>query len=216
MKRLIFAVILFVTPFLGWTQQSTEKLPFIFGPQAGVNVSRLVTKVSSASLNNFESRDRVGFHAGFFARFPLNRWYFQPEITCFMKGGRGRYNIVDNPLLSGVTFKQKMNVMSVDMPLLIGYHLGKSFLNFRIFTGPVIGYTMSKKLITEPSGFASPEEYNMNVKDATWSWTAGLGLDVWKFTLDARYERGLHDVSWNPYYTQVPSGFMFTIGYKTL
>lgn len=216
MKKIQFALLLLLLTFAGWAQDNADNLPFVFGPMAGLNVSRLVTKVNSDGIYDFKSRDRVGFHAGFFARFPFKRWYVQPEIICSMKGGRGQYYLANDPRMDPIQYKQKVNIMAVDMPLLVGYNLGKTFLNFRIFTGPVIGYTMSEKIIIEPDGYYPPDTYNMNIKDAIWSWTGGLGLDVWKFSLDVRYERGLHDVSWNPDFKQVPSSFMFTVGLKTL
>lgn len=205
-------------PLILSAQEHTDKLPFIFGPKAGINISRYATKVDDINISNFKSRDRVGFHAGIFARMHFKRLYFQPELTCYMKGGRAMYNLAGldtSGFSTSTAYKQKLNIMSVDLPLLIGYNLGETLRNFRVFAGPVIGYTMMKKRIVEPGDPAIPEEQRMNVKDATYSVTLGIGFDVSKFTMDMRYERGLNNVSWNPKFKQYPSSFMFTIGWKT-
>jgi hypothetical protein len=215
-KFIIFIFIMF--PAVLCAQESSNKLPFMFGPVAGLNISRYDTKVSDEQISNFKSRDRVGFHAGFFARMYYKRLYFQPEIICYMKGGRGIYDLAGIDTLGAATsfgYKQKLNVMSVDLPLLIGYTLGETLRNFRVFAGPVIGYTMTKKLLVETDGPALQESQRMNIKDATWSFTCGLGFDVSMFALDVRYERGLHDISWNPRFKQTPSSFMFTVAWKT-
>jgi hypothetical protein len=71
----------------------------------------------------------------------------------------------------------------LDIPLMLGFKMGF----FRIQGGPVGNF-----LINELSDVTRTSEFDQKLKDATFSWQAGLGLDLWRFRLDTSYEGPLH------------------------
>lgn len=222
MKKLIFFILLISTGFILSAQNNDTKkdnkdgvLPFSFGPKIGVNVSRLSTKVSDESISNLKNADVLGAHIGLFARIHYHKMYFQPELMLFFKGGKSSYDISNLDPSGTIRISQKINITSLDMPLLIGYTFGRNKINFRLFVGPAIAYTLSEKVKVTTTGIDLPEENKFNIKDATWSITGGIGFDIWLITIDARYERGLNDISWNNSFRQNPSSFIFSIGWKT-
>jgi hypothetical protein len=199
------------------TETDKEVLPFSFGPVIGANISRLSTKVKDENISDFKPSSFIGFHVGLYARMYYHKFYFQPELLVYMKGGKCRYNIND-PLniVAANSVTQSVKLTTLDIPLLIGYNFGENLLGGRIFVGPVGSYTLAEKVKISTSGADLPETGRLNTKDAMWSVTGGIGFDVWKFTFDLRYERGLNNVSWNSSFRQHPSSFILTVGFKTL
>ena len=220
MKKILLAVILISSSLLVAAQdgqkpknaENNDRMPFCFGPKVGLTYTRLSTKSVDDNLTNLKNSNRLSLQAGLFARIYYHKLYFQPELDVTWRGGTIKYDMAS----TANSIKQKMNITSIDLPLLIGYTFGRNFLNFRLYAGPMVGYTMSQKLdITTSDGSELTPEQKFNNKDATWGITGGIGFDVWKFTMDLRYERGLNDVSWNSSVKQRPSNLMLTVGWKT-
>lgn len=62
----------------------------------------------------------------------------------------------------------------LDVPILAGVKLGPLRLN----AGPVMSFTISE----------TNEAFKKGIKDATWGYQAGIGLDIKKISIDIRYE----------------------------
>jgi hypothetical protein len=217
-KNLVFLFLSLLSVFA--SAQDKELLPFSFGPAVGTNVSRLSTKIEDPLISNFKTRDIISFHGGMFARIHYHKLYFQPELLVFVKGGKCTYDILltdpGNPasmINTGIT--QTIKTTSLDIPLLIGYTFGRSLLNFRIFAGPQGTYILDGKVKVSSDNIDLPEEGKLKVKKLAWSMTGGIGMDLWRFFIDARYERGLNNISANTSFKQYPSSFVLTIGWKT-
>ncbi len=214
MKKILGLVLLIGIGFsstLKAQDGETGRIPFSFGPVVGMNYSRMGTKSIDENVINLKNSSRIGLRVGMYSRMHYHKLYFQPEIIFSWKGGSSKYDLVS----PANAVDQHIKITTMDIPLLFGYNFGENLLNFRIFVGPVISYTMSEKILVTTSGAELLPEQKFNTKDATWSVTGGIGFDVWKFTIDLRYERALNDVSWNPSFKQHPGCFILSAGWKT-
>jgi hypothetical protein len=83
----------------------------------------------------------------------------------------------------GVSEVLKVNFSRIDIPLLVGVKLGPA----RINAGPVGSY-----VIKETTDLSAIEpDFTLFTKSMTWGFQAGIGIDVSKISLDARYEGSL-------------------------
>ncbi|HND75364.1 MAG TPA: hypothetical protein PKW10_13030, partial [Saprospiraceae bacterium] len=77
------------------------------------------------------------------------------------------------------TILAKETLQDLDIPIMLGFKSGILRLN----AGPVGHlYLDSSSDLFKVSGYS--EQFD-KIK---WGWQAGLGLDIWKFTIDLRYE----------------------------
>ena len=149
---------------------SIGRAQFTLGPKIGVNFTNFV------EYTDFNS----GMDAGLFMRLG-QRFYFQPEFD---------YSFRKSIFKDGFEeIKQNFDLKThfFDIPLLIGYKFVslKNF-NFRVFVGPRLGFMINNSL----------EEYDA-LKTMQIGGQAGIGIDVWRFTFDVKY-----DFSGNRYESQ--------------
>lgn len=174
---------------------------FTVGPKAGYTVNH---------FNDLKNDDNITFDdfktisAGIFARIELGRLYLQPEAYFLVKGANYTRE-------SAVTETGKIRIRTLEAPVLLGYYLvrNQSF-NIRGMIGPV--FNLHTKESKNELKAWDPERYDFNKK--IHSLQAGVGIDVFRFTVDARYEYGLSKV--NTALDIRPSQFTIGIGYKLL
>lgn len=172
---LLFAVLLALT--------YTVSAQFKLGVRAGYNTqsidpSTLVVK-SGGDLNNLGLSIRnadYGAQFGAFARIG-DKWYVQPELM--FNTNSVNFKVQDLNSGNEVIGLAKERYNYVDLPLLIGRRFGP----LRIETGPVAHF-----FISSSSDLKSLDGYQQQFKNAAYGWQAGIGLDVWRFGLDARWE----------------------------
>jgi hypothetical protein len=162
----LYFVLFFFIISLGTTNASSGESPkklkkeiFAFGPKIGVNISN-----EWHSL--FKSKYSPGVDFGLFFRIAPSRFYIQPEVHYVLRNTSNR---------SGNLFSEipKYRTHHIDIPLLIGFKVFDSKLfKFRIFVGPEFCFDLTKG--TQPNHFQL-------------GFHAGLGFDIWRFTLDAGY-----------------------------
>lgn len=182
MKK-IFLTLLSVSLLLG----ASAQVPFTFGPRVGLNISRIPAQLDS--VTNLDASNVVGITAGLFFRGNMGKLYIQPEVYFSMKGGKLSYDSTGGNGLKEIRLK------SVDVPVLIGlkaFETGK--FNLRVMGGPVLSIPVNKTIKETFSGQSSETISQDDFKKILWGVQAGIGIDIYMFTFDFRYEWGLGKV----------------------
>jgi len=176
MKKIILALVLFLILATG---TSYGQLNIKIGPKVGFNASQLHTNLDSIS-----SQFKSGFQFGIFVRLG-KKVYLQPELYYTTEGGVFKSNA------SSINqWEQNIKLGSLDVPVLIGVSfINSELLNVRILAGPVASFIVNKKI--SETGVTGPIQ-DANIKNVNWYIQAGAGVDIWKFTLDVRYQIGLN------------------------
>lgn len=191
----------------------TEKKPFgtrfiNFGIKAGINVNRLETRI-----DRFINENYIGFNGGVFARFNFKRLHIQPELNFSMIGGEGFFE-------NGGRYEIKSNTF--ELPVAIGYKvLDFKLINIRINAGPFASVSVSRSVRAIDPDYPSNSSFT---SDKTPLWNGGillgLGVDIWRFTLDARYKFGFVEMlGTNVLVQDAGAGFKnghfeFSLGFK--
>ena len=154
---------------------------FKWGIKGGVGFSSLkmeeITGIDDGTdVYNLITGDGVmGYHIGVQTRIKIAMIFVQPEVY-FNAGGGTLEQVVDN----GPTTVLDVKFSRIDVPLLVGVKLGP----IRINAGPVGSYVLSETTdLTELQ-----PDYTLFTSSMTWGFQAGLGIDVSKLSIDARYE----------------------------
>lgn len=171
--------VLFLSAFLFLS--CTIFAQFSIGPKIGITMSKL-----STDYEDFVEEMKTGYQFGAFARFG-KKIYVQPELMYQTSGG-----IIKSE--TGLNAKTKVNLSSVQIPVMVGYRLlNLNVVNLRIMGGPAIAFVTNKEVTLSSNNLEEAVSGN-NIKDAIWSFQLGAGVDVLMFTLDVRYEWGLNNL----------------------
>lgn len=154
-----------------------------YGIKGGINSTTFKPDEFATSEYSVEILEeaKVGYHAGLFFQVNFFSLFLRPELV--FTSMANELKVED--LLSGQPdeseiVEQKFN--RLDLPVLAGMKFGP----LRVGAGPVASVTLSSK-----SGLADISGYEEKVRDATFGFQVGAGLDVLMFSLDARYESNL-------------------------
>ena len=164
--------------------QVIEAQLFSYGIKGGIGFSNLqfsdVTGIEDGDdVYSLVTGDAVaGYHIGLQTRIKLAMVFVQPELY-FNTGGA----IVEQVYEDGATELLNIEFSSIDLPVLLGMKLGP----VRLMLGPVGSYVISG----ENELTSLDPDYSMLSSSMTWGWQAGIGVDLSRFTLDARYEGSL-------------------------
>ena len=161
---------------------------FSIGVKGGYTSTRFDLSNYDQRLIQIDNRDsQSGYLAGIYTRVRIFKGLsFQPEFYYAKKKGEISFSGVNSdfpfPDTSYVT-----TVKSWDLPLLV--HL--KLINFEAgniyaVTGPVVSFLKE--------GTTDPEE-GFNFNKSTWTMMLGGGIEIWRVSVDARYEWGLGDVA---------------------
>jgi len=172
MKKLLFIVLIFLSAEFTFGQ-------FTVGIKVGYDAAKLSTNMDTIT-SNFKS----GFQVGAFARIG-KRLFLQPELYYTTQGGVFTSNTSN--------WEQNIKIGSMDVPVLIGFKLLKGdFINVRLMAGPMASFVVNKS-ISEAGGITGPIN-TADLNSVNWAIQAGAGMDVWKLTLDVRYQVGLNQL----------------------
>lgn len=134
------------------------------------------SKITSGSqVYEMAAEGTPGFHVGLFGRVSLPGIYVQPELLYTQT----RAGIKVKDLNGNETGSGKQQFHTLDVPVMVGL----KFLMFRAGLGPVASFMLS-----ESSNVAG---YAPDFNKASLGYQVGVGVDVWKLTLDARYQGNL-------------------------
>jgi len=163
----------------------------------GVEVSGNAVSLDHFDIHNMDG----GFDLGVFFRFG-KRFHIQPEFTYSFRS-------VDFQDIAGeFTHNYELRQHFINIPILLSYSIvdNKNF-KIRIFSGPRIGVLLNNTLIDNPS-------FVMVNKNLQWGGQFGIGFDIWRFTLDARYDIAADKTSTNGINARVQNMLVATLGLK--
>ena len=146
-------------------EESTKKVPrkekFTFGPKVSVNITN--EWVSKKIKTEFTP----GADLGLFFRFTPCRLYIQPEIFYAIR------NQSIESWWNSITTSTKYQSHHIGIPILVGFKaIDLKQLKIRIFVGPEFCLKLKDNLT------------NLNYQ---MGFQAGLGFDIWRFTIDGSY-----------------------------
>jgi hypothetical protein len=186
-----------------------------FGVKAGINTTTNVFK--NAKLSNDEGKGyniinneaKVGFLAGAYARVSILGFFVQPELYY----AQSRTEISLQEIGSTTVSKEVNKLNTLNIPILFGTKFGP----FRVNAGPVATIILSNtNIVDNVSGL------DQDMDKANWGLQAGVGVDILKISLDARYETSISKLG-SAYNTASgstvnfgsrPQQFIFTLGLK--
>ena len=153
-----------------------------FGIKGGLNISNV--KASEILTDDYRinpaASGNLGYHVGGFFRASLLGIFIQPEL--YFSSIATEYKVED---LSGTgTAEQlvKQKIGRIDVPVLVGVKLG----TFRLGLGPV-----GSIIVSDQSDLDDITGYEATLKSATFGYQIGAGVDIWKISIDLRYEGNL-------------------------
>ncbi|MDT8393836.1 MAG: porin family protein [Bacteroidales bacterium] len=172
MKKLI---LLSVFLFLG----AAVSAQLTFGPKIGITMSKL-----SVDKDDYTEELKTGFQLGAFVRVG-KKVFLQPEVMFSTTGGVLKTE--DRNLKTTV----KLN--TVQVPVLVGYKfINFKLVNLRVMAGPAISMIVNKDIEFDEK-IENPIKED-DLKNASWTFQLGGGVDVMMLTLDVRYEWGLNNI----------------------
>ncbi|WP_057939316.1 porin family protein [Algoriphagus resistens] len=174
MKKLILSLALLAMALTGYSQG------FSFGPKIGLSQTKLDLK-----SDDFKSGDsKFGYHVGVFARIGLGGLYLQPEVLYTQTQGQFSF---DEGVGANKEYEADFN--RVDIPVMLGF---KMFNLLRVQAGPIASINVNSELKE-----AGETVRDVDYKDATIGYQAGLGVDIGNLIIDAKYESSLDKVTGN-------------------
>jgi len=170
--------------------QFTDAQMFKIGIKGGLGYSNLkisdLTDVGSGGdVYDLVTGDGVmAYHVGIQTRIKIAMIYVQPEL--YFNDGGGTVEVLNSGGTPGTGDLSHIDLKSMDLPILVGVKLGP----LRINVGPVGSYLFSEQSLPLEIDDAI-EDYTVITNGMTWGFQAGLGVEVSKISLDARYEGSL-------------------------
>lgn len=176
---------------------------FSIGPKVGYNTNRLTTDLDSITADPNGS-----FQVGAFMRIG-KKIYLQPEVNYVIKGGE---------LVIGGLGKQRINLSSISIPVLVGVRpVNTGMFNLRLMAGPTFTYVSNKTLKPQEIIQSWPIKSTDDLKDAFWSFQMGGGVDLFFLTIDLRYELGVDNIySGDSDFSLRNNLFNVSVGFKLL
>jgi len=119
---------------------------------------------------------KYGVHLGMFVQAQTKHFFAQPEFL--FNTVAVEYTVEDLQVATPNLVKDEQ-YRNLDAPLILGVKFGP----VRIGAGPVVHL-----FLDSTSDLKDIPEYSQDFDRLSYGWQAGLGLDIWKLHLDARYE----------------------------
>ena len=161
----------------------------------GIKVAGNMTNYQKLTTGNF------GIEPGIFLRLGKN-FYFQPEVSYVFKSST--FKDVVNEFSTNVRLKQHF----VSVPVLLGYHfINKDNFKLHLTLGPRFDFKVSDNI----------EGSDWKANSLQWGGQVGLGVDLWRFTLDASYcvaaDNFYNEVT-TVTQTKMANVFLLSLGFK--
>lgn len=170
MKKIVFAAVMAMFAF-GASAQIMG--PINFGVKAGVITDNIEILKGNKSGSYLTSDATLGWQVGLVSRVNLPMFHIQPEILFNMH----RYDLESNADGGNIS-QAEVKLNTVDVPIMLGLRL----LMLRFQAGPVFNL-MTETKVKNNRG----ESYFVDIDRPSVSFAAGVGVDIWKFNIDARY-----------------------------
>ncbi len=180
-----------------FSQETEAKKEKRNGLDFGVHAGLVSTKLDSDLLKTdvIEERAKGGMILGVYFRINMGRLYLQPELNYTTRKSESEEIKLEMP--GGVPsdlVKEgfKLKRMSLDVPVLLGLKIIRSkVFNLRAFAGPVASLNLDNKI--ESIDDAKETLKDLDFVKLVWNGKAGVGVDIWRFSLDVDYEFSLKD-----------------------
>lgn len=226
MKRLF--IVLFMSAL---ALVSTANSPVNFGLNFRLNMPRatfestdwdnVLDDVNSATsfgeLQEVEGVSDMGYAGGLFLRFNKGKGFLHSEAM-FSMNSTG-FNALDGSTLETINYTTEATTFN--LPVYLGRNLVNSpAFKVRAFTGPQFAWVMnSSATITHEDGSKfDVEDSSVEFDSFTWLWSLGAGIEIFMFSLDARYGfdlkgiEGVNDLEQS--FKQTTNMLEFTLGFK--
>ena len=154
-----------------------------FGIKGGVNLTNFYKD------NITDKNGLIGFNAGLYGRFVITEGIaIQPELLYTTRGAEATYN----NLIGTSTNRSSVNLGYVQVPVLLVVNI-LPFLN--IHAGPYASYLVTAKNKYQSGNTDFQNQLNKdNYNRLDYGLSGGIGVDVNKFHVGARYDYGLATV----------------------
>lgn len=170
MKKIVLAAVMAIFAFSASAQIMG---PINFGIKAGVITDNIEILKGNKSGSYLTSDATLGWQVGLVSRVNLPMFHIQPEILFNMH----RYDLESNADGGNIS-QAEVKLNTVDVPIMLGLRL----LMLRFQAGPVFNL-MTETKVKNNRG----ESYFVDIDRPSVSFAAGVGVDIWKFNIDARY-----------------------------
>ena len=117
-----------------------------------------------------------GYHVGLYSRLTVWKIFLQPEVV--INSNSVNYKIEDLQVSSADQFF-KEQYTSLNVPLVMGLKFG--WFNIQ---GGVSGHIP----LIQVSELKNLDGYSVTPESFTYSYLGGIGIDIWRFRFDLRYE----------------------------
>ena len=210
MKKLLLIALSFC--FILTTQAQVK-----FGIRGGISTDQvqpsdlLIKSGSDAEELKLAVNDSgYGTHFGLFTQIKIKKFFIQPEVL--FNSNSVNYTVTDFRNTNVVDLVKNEKYQNLDIPLMMGFKFGP----VRLQGGPV-GHVF----LNSTSELFDVEGYSQKFDEMTFGYQAGVGLDVWKFVLDVKYEgnfnkQGDHIVFGGQQYNfdQTPGRLLVSLGVR--
>ena len=170
MRKLSILALIIVSTFAASAQW------FSLGVKTGYSTT-LAKDQKSTDVFKVSSNLQNGFNLGVYARMG-RRFYAQPEIIY------NYYSYNSQISVGGVDIAdtKKYKISTFDIPVLAGFSIinNKSF-KLRLMAGPKFSFNAGSTKVSDWNSFSE------TVRAARVGLDCGVGIDVWRITLDFRY-----------------------------
>ncbi|MDX5422226.1 MAG: PorT family protein [Hymenobacteraceae bacterium] len=201
MRTFLLTICTFVALSMAAQAQS-----FTLGIKGGISATNVdVKEVRNDPWQYRDPENITGYHAGAFTRLQVLGFFVQPEALLSSTGGR--IELFDSRN-AGAAHTEKFTFTRLDVPLQAGYNLANLI---RLQAGPVASILLSAR----QEGKTIDEYLN----ETDWGWTAGVGVDISRLTLDLRYERisrKYTDVAQQSSLKLSNQQYLLSVGYKLI
>ncbi|AUC14871.1 hypothetical protein BTO06_06845 [Tenacibaculum sp. SZ-18] len=177
MKKLILALCL----IFGVTQLADAQIHF--GIKGGINYNSDSFIDSADNIINGNAEGRTGYHAGIWLRFklPVVGLYIRPELVYTSLKSEVDFRTATSSQKVGYDFQK------IDIPVL----LGKKFFKIAyVHIGPSFQYLLDGDLDIDAVSNLKSDGFTLGMQ-------LGGGIELGKFGIDARWERGFSDIESN-------------------
>lgn len=138
----------------------------------------------SSTQVNFEGEEfipsnaQLGYHLGVFARFGGVGFFVQPEVLFTQTSGSFK---LEFPTSGTSNYEAKFN--RLDVPVMAGFRMLKII---RVMVGPIASFNIDSSLQK-----AGKTVQDIDFKNATLGYQAGVGVDLGNLSIEGKYEGGL-------------------------
>ena len=159
----------------------------------------------SANMSNYIglTEGHVGAEAGAFLRMG-KKVYCQVEVNYVYKSSKFK---LDN---NGVSLNMDLKQQFISVPVLLGYHfVNKENVKLHFTIGPRFDFRITDNI----------DGSDWELGSLQWGGQVGLGIDIWRFTLDASYcfaADNFRNVVSTTTQTRFSNDFMVSLGFKIL